>query len=80
MSLDSFDIANLKNAIHDLKDYLKTNNRKLNDNTDAINMCNLLKMVELDMISKDEVMGSSFYKDYKENFISSNKQKKKSLF
>lgn len=80
MSVDSLDIANLKKAIHDLKDYTKENNKELNNNTAAINMCNLLKMVELGMLSKDEVMGSSFYNNYKDNFILSSKQKKKSLF
>lgn len=80
MSVSSIDLGFLKESIHDLRDSIKDNTKAVSKHTDAINMSNLLKMVELGMVSREVVMRSSLYNDYQENFISSNKQKKKSLF
>lgn len=80
MGVSSMDLGFLKEAIHDLRDSIKANTKEVIKHTDAINMSNLLKMVELGMVSKEEIMGNSLYKNYQENFISSSNQKKKSLF
>lgn len=80
MSISSMDLGFLKESIHGLRDSIKANTKAVSEHTDAINMSNLLKMVELGMVSREVVMRSSLYNDYQENFISSNKQKKKSLF
>lgn len=76
----SMDLGFLKQAIHDLRDSIKTNTQVISEYKNAIDMSNLLKMVELGIISKEDIVGSSFYESYINHFIVQDKTKKKSLF
>ena len=77
---DSMDLGLLKKSINDLRDSIWSNTQIVAEYTNAINMSNLLKMIELGMVSKKDIMESSFYDGYINNLISSDKTKKKSLF
>lgn len=77
---DSMDLGFLKKSINDLRDSIKSNTEVIAESNNTIDMSNLLKMVELGMISKEDIMESSFYQDYVKNLIPADKTKKKSLF
>ena len=53
--MNNMDIAFLKQSLNDLKFEIKNNTVALNKQTEAINMANLLKMVELGLIPRDNI-------------------------
>ncbi len=65
MSSNSMDLGLLKKSICDLRDSIK--------------MSNLLKMIELGIISKEDAVASPFYKNNAIEYGLSDKTKKKSL-
>lgn len=66
-------MSSLRDAIKDHKKYT----RELRDET---HIANLLKMLELNLISKENVLNDPIYKTYKDSIISNTKVNKKSLF
>lgn len=74
----SMDLGLLKQSIHDLRDSIKNNTQVMREYGDIINMSNLLKMIELGIISKDDLIETEVYKNYISKSIPT--QKKKSLF
>lgn len=74
----SMDLGLLKQSIHDLRDSIKNNTQVMRKYSDIINMSNLLKMLELGIISKDDLIETELYKNYISEIISD--QKKRSLF
>lgn len=76
--IDSSDLANLKEAARDLKSAIKANTEITKENKLSLDMNNLLMLVNLGIISKDDLIGNEVYKNYISKSIPT--QKKKSLF
>ncbi|MCI8777603.1 MAG: hypothetical protein HFI87_00400 [Bacilli bacterium] len=76
--IESSDLANLKEAARDLKSAIKANTEITKENKLSLDMNNLLMLVNLGIISKDDLIGTEVCKDYISKSIPS--QKKKSLF
>ena len=53
--MNNIDISFLKQSINDLKIEIKNNTMAINKQTEAINISNLLKMVELGLIPIDNI-------------------------
>lgn len=78
MSLNSIDLANLKEAIYDLKRTIKSSIEVTNENKLSLDMNNLLMLVNLGILSKEDLIETEIYKNYINKNIP--KQKTKSLF
>ncbi len=74
------DISYLKKAINDLRDSIKSNTQVVAEYSRAIHIGNLLKMMELGLLSKEDIIASPFYNEYITKLISPAKTKKKPLF
>lgn len=70
--MDNLTIASLRDALR----YNTDINRKLRN---ELHIANLLKLLELGLITKDEIMSDSTYLEYSNKICSNSKTKKKSL-
>ncbi len=78
MSISSIDLGNIKEALRDLKREIKSNTQVVEDCKKSLDMNNLLMLVNLGILSKDDLIETEIYKSYtQKNFP---KQKKKSIF
>lgn len=75
--IDSLDLANLKEAIRDLKNVTKLNIEITKAYKLSLDMNNLLMLFNLGLISQDDLIGAELYKDYIKSIPT---QKKRSLF
>lgn len=78
--MGDMDIAFLKQTMKDTKNAVVDLTRTIKENTAEIHLSNIIKLVDLGLMSKEEVMNDSVYRLYKNSLNNGNKINKKSLF
>ena len=78
--MSDMDIAFLKQTMKDTKNAVVDLKNSIEKNTDEIHLSNIINLVNLGLMSKDDVMNDSVYQLYKNSLNNGNKVNKKSLF
>lgn len=78
--MSDMDIAFLKQTMKDTKNAVVDLKNSIEKNTNEIHLSNIINLVNLGLMSKDDVMNDSVYQLYKNSLNNGNKVNKKSLF
>lgn len=74
--MNNVDLGFLKQKLHDLKDVITNNTRTMEAQANELHIANLLKMLELGLISKENIVCDRNYQEYTKNLKVNNPTKK----
>lgn len=77
--MSNMDLGFLKQAINETKKSMDETRKAINHNTNELHLANLINLVNLGLISKEDVMNDSVYQLYRESLFVGEKVGKKSL-